>query len=422
MSHTVEILSVGTELLLGNIANTDAQTLSQGLRELGLNVYYHTVVGDNPQRAREAVAIAKKRADIIITTGGLGPTCDDLTKNVLAEAFGKKLVFDEPSAERIRSYFAKTKRPMTDNNLQQAMLPEGCTVLANDWGTAPGCAFQAEGVHVIMLPGPPSECRPMFQYRAKPYLQSLSEGVIASHTLKLFGIGESAMEAQLRDQMNAMSNPTLAPYAKEGECELRVTAKAPTDAEAQALLKPTVEQVKALFGSKVYGVDVSSLEEVVEGLLREKGMTIGVAESCTGGLMAKRLTDVAGASQVFLGGIVSYTNQVKAGMLHVPQHLLDQFGAVSPEVALAMAEGARKALGCDIALATTGVAGPDKDDWDNEVGTMFVAIATPDGTHVRPLKLGSRPVRARLRTQTAHHAFDLARRYLTGLPYEDGAV
>ena len=422
MSHTVEILSVGTELLLGNIANTDAQTLSQGLSELGLNVYYHTVVGDNPQRAREAVAIAKKRADIIITTGGLGPTCDDLTKNVLAEAFGKKLVFDEPSAERIRSYFAKTKRPMTDNNLQQAMLPEGCTVLANDWGTAPGCAFQAEGVHVIMLPGPPSECRPMFQYRAKPYLQSLSEGVIASHTLKLFGIGESAMEAQLRDQMNAMSNPTLAPYAKEGECELRVTAKAPTDAEAQALLKPTVEQVKALFGSKVYGVDVSSLEEVVEGLLREKGMTIGVAESCTGGLMAKRLTDVAGASQVFLGGIVSYTNQVKAGMLHVPQHLLDQFGAVSPEVALAMAEGARKALGCDIALATTGVAGPDKDDWDHEVGTMFVAIATPDGTHVRPLKLGSRPVRARLRTQTAHHAFDLARRYLTGLPYEDGAV
>ncbi len=422
MSHTVEILSVGTELLLGNIANTDAQTLSQGLSELGLNVYYHTVVGDNPQRAREAVAIAKKRADIIITTGGLGPTCDDLTKNVLAEAFGKKLVFDEPSAERIRSYFAKTKRPMTDNNLQQAMLPEGCTVLANDWGTAPGCAFQAEGVHVIMLPGPPSECRPMFQYRAKPYLQSLSEGVIASHTLKLFGIGESAMEAQLRDQMNAMSNPTLAPYAKEGECELRVTAKAPTDAEAQALLKPTVEQVKALFGSKVYGVDVSSLEEVVEGLLREKGMTIGVAESCTGGLMAKRLTDVAGASQVFLGGIVSYTNQVKAGMLHVPQHLLDQFGAVSPEVALAMAEGARKALGCDIALATTGVAGPDKDDWDNEVGTMFVAIATPEGTHVRPLKLGNRPVRARLRTQTAHHAFDLARRYLTGLPYEDGAV
>ena len=419
MSHTVEILSVGTELLLGNIANTDAQMLSQGLSELGLNVYYHTVVGDNPQRAREAVAIAKGRADIIITTGGLGPTCDDLTKNVLADAFGKKLVYDEDSAQRIKSYFTRVGRPMTENNLQQAMLPEGCTVLPNDWGTAPGCAFQADGVHVIMLPGPPSECRPMFRYRAVPYLQSLSEGVIASHTLKLFGIGESSMEAQLRDRMNAMSNPTLAPYAKEGECELRVTAKAPTDQQAQALLKPTVEELKALFGSKVYGVDVSSLEEVVEDLLKQKGLTVGVAESCTGGLMAKRLTDLPGASQVFRGGIVSYTNAVKAGVLGVPQALLDQFGAVSPQVAQAMAEGARRALGCDLALSSTGVAGPDKDDWGNEVGTMFVAIATPEGSYVRALNLGDRPVRARLRTQTAHHAFDLARRYLSSLPYED---
>lgn len=419
MSHTVEILSVGTELLLGNIANTDAQILSQGLSELGLNVYYHTVVGDNPQRARQAVAIAKERADIIITTGGLGPTCDDLTKNVLAEAFGKKLVFDEPSAQRIRSYFTRTGRPMTENNLQQAMLPEGCTILDNDWGTAPGCAFFADGVHVIMLPGPPSECRPMFQYRAKPYLLSLSEGVIASHTLKLFGIGESTMEAQLRDQMNTMSNPTLAPYAKEGECELRVTAKAPTDQEAQALLKPTVEEIKALFGAKVYGVDVSSLEEVVEQLLLEKGFTLGVAESCTGGLMAKRLTDVPGASKVFKGGIVSYTNEVKAGVLGVPQELLDQFGAVSSQVAQAMAEGARRVLGCDIALSSTGVAGPDKDDRGNEVGTMFVAIATPEGSYARTLALGNRPVRERLRIQTASHAFDLARRYLSGLPYSD---
>ena len=419
MSHSVEILSVGTELLLGNIANLDAQILSRGLSELGLNVFWHTVVGDNPQRAREAVAIAKQRADIIITTGGLGPTCDDLTKNVLAEAFGKKLVFDEGSAQRIRSYFTRTKRPMTENNLQQAMLPEGCTVLTNDWGTAPGCAFEAEGCHVIMLPGPPSECRPMFQYRAKPYLLSLSEGVIASHTLKLFGIGESAMEAQLREQMNTMHNPTLAPYAKEGECELRVTAKAADDAAAQALLLPTVEQIKALFGSKVYGVDVPSLEYVVLEGLKARGLTLGTAESCTGGLMAKRLTDIPGASQAFKGGIVSYTNEVKANVLGVPQHLLDQFGAVSQEVAIAMAQGAREALGCDIALSSTGVAGPDKDEWDNEVGTMFVAIATAEGCHVRPLKLGNRPVRERLRIQTASHAFDLARRYLAGLPYED---
>ena len=419
MSHTVEILSVGTELLLGNIANLDAQILSQGLSELGLNVYWHTVVGDNPQRAKEAVSLAKARADIIITTGGLGPTCDDLTKNVLAEAFGKKLVYDEGSAQRIKSYFQRTGRTMTENNLQQAMLPEGCTILENDWGTAPGCAFEAGGVHVIMLPGPPSECRPMFQYRAVPYLQQFSEGVIASHTLKLFGIGESQMEAQLREQMNTMQNPTLAPYAKEGECELRVTAKAATQEQAQALLLPTVEQVKALFGPLVYGVDVPSLEYVVLEGLKARRLTLGCAESCTGGLIAKRITDVPGASQVFKGGIVSYTNAVKANVLHVPEELLKQFGAVSAQVALAMARGARTALGCDLAVSSTGVAGPDKDDRGNDVGTAFVAIATPEGEYVRALHLGTRPMRERLRTQIAHHAFDLARRYLSGLSYED---
>ncbi len=419
MSHTVEILSVGTELLLGNIANLDAQILSQGLSALGLNVYWHTVVGDNPQRAKEAVSLAKARADIIITTGGLGPTCDDLTKNVLAEAFGKKLVYDEGSAQRIKNYFQRTGRTMTENNLQQAMLPEGCTILENDWGTAPGCAFEAGGVHVIMLPGPPSECRPMFQYRAVPYLQQFSEGVIASHTLKLFGIGESQMEAQLREQMNTMQNPTLAPYAKEGECELRVTAKAATQEQAQALLLPTVEQVKALFGPLVYGVDVPSLEYVVLEGLKARRLTLGCAESCTGGLIAKRITDVPGASQVFKGGIVSYTNAVKANVLHVPEELLKQFGAVSAQVALAMARGARTALGCDLAVSSTGVAGPDKDDRGNDVGTAFVAIATPEGEYVRALHLGTRPMRERLRTQIAHHAFDLARRYLSGLSYED---
>ena len=418
MSHTVEILSVGTELLLGNIANTDAQMISQGLSELGLNVYYHTVVGDNPRRVKDAVLLARKRADIIITTGGLGPTCDDLTKNALADAFGKTLVYDEASAQRIRTFFQRLGRTMTENNLQQAMLPEGCTILVNDWGTAPGCAFESDGVHVIMLPGPPSECRPMFYYRAVPYLQQFAEGVIASHTLKLFGIGESAMEAQLREQMNAMSNPTLAPYAKEGESELRVTAKAATNEEAQALLAPTVAQVKALFGDKVYGVDVSSLEEAVFLELKKQGLTMGAAESCTGGLIAKRMTDLAGSSQVFKGGIVSYTNEIKHALLGVPTELLEQYGAVSKEVALAMAEGARRVLNCDIAVSSTGVAGPDKDDRGNDIGTMFVAIATPDGSYVRSLTLSNRPMRQRLRTQTAHHAFDLARRYLTGLPYE----
>ena len=415
MSHTAELIAVGTELLLGNIANTDAQMLSQGLSTLGINVYYHTVVGDNPQRLKAAVELAKTRADLIITTGGLGPTCDDLTKNVLAECFGKKLVFDEESARRIRAYFARLHpdRPMTDNNLQQAMLPEGCTILSNDWGTAPGCAFEADGVRVIMLPGPPRECRAMFQYRAIPYLMALADGVIVSRTLKLFGIGESAMEARLRDEMQVMTNPTLAPYAKEGECELRITAKAADYHQAIALIAPVEAQLRGIFGDKVYGADIGSLEEGVLALLKGRKKTFGTAESCTGGLIAKRMTDLPGASEVFRGGVVSYASEVKEGVLGVPAGMLAQYGAVSEPVAKAMAEGARRVLGCDIAVSTTGVAGPDSDDRGNPVGLVYVAIATEQGAYVRQVRAGSG--RERIRTVAAHHAFDLVRRYLTGL-------
>ena len=413
MSHTVEILSVGTELLLGNIVNLDAQILSQGLSELGLNVYWHTVVGDNPQRAREAVAIAKERADIIITTGGLGPTCDDLTKNVLAEAFGKQLVFDQDSAQRIKSYFERTGRTMTENNLQQAMLPEGCTVLSNDWGTAPGCAFEAEGVRVVMLPGPPRECREMFTHRALPYLQNLADGTILSRSLRIFGMGESAVESLLRDRMNAMTNPTLAPYAKEGEVELRITAKAPVEAQARDLIAPVEAELRALLGDVVYGADVPSIQAVAFALLEAQGLTLGAAESCTGGLVAKCITDLPGASGVFKGGVVSYTNEVKHGVLGVPRELLDQFGAVSPQVAEAMARGARRVLGADLAVSTTGVAGPDPDDRGNPVGLVYVALAGPDFCHVRELHLGG--VRESIRIRAAGSAFDLVRRYLTGL-------
>ena len=238
MPHTAELIAVGTELLLGSIANTDAQMLSRELSALGIHVYYHTVVGDNPQRLRAAVELAHSRADLILTTGGLGPTCDDLTKTVLAQCFGKSLVYNAKAKERCRAFFRSIGREMTANNRQQFYLPEGATVFQNDWGTAPGCAFEADGVHVLMLPGPPRECAAMFRHRARPYLQSLSDGAILSRTLKLFGIGESGMEDQLRDKMNAMTNPTLAPYAKEGECELRITAKAPTEAAARALIAP----------------------------------------------------------------------------------------------------------------------------------------------------------------------------------------
>ncbi len=414
MSHTAELIAVGTELLLGNIANTDAQMISQGLSQLGINVYYHTVVGDNPQRVRQAVDIARGRADILITTGGLGPTCDDLTKVAVAQAFGKELVYHEPSAQRIRERFAARGTPVTENNFQQAMVPEGCTVLDNDWGTAPGVAFQADGTHVLMLPGPPRECAMMFRHRALPYLQQLADGVIASRTVKTFGIGESAAEALLRDLMNALHNPTLAPYAKPTGTELRITAHAPTREEALRLIAPVEEQVKAILGDKVIGVDVDSLEEVCFALLKDRGLTVGTAESCTGGLLAKLLTDLPGSSAVFRGGVVSYTNGVKAGLLGVPQDLLDRYGAVSPQVAEAMARGAKAALGCDIALSTTGVAGPDADDRGNPIGLVYLGLAWGDQCQVTEFHAG--PVeRERVRRQAAQTALDLLRRHLTGL-------
>lgn len=421
MAYTAELIAVGTELLLGNIANTDAQMISEGLSALGINVYYHTVVGDNPARLRSAVEIAKKRADIIITTGGLGPTCDDLTKQTLAESFGLPLDFDQASADRIAAFFQRLHpaRPMTENNLQQAMLPRGCTIFSNDWGTAPGCAFEAEGVRVLMLPGPPRECRAMFTHRALPYLRSLADGTIVSRTLKIFGMGESAVESLLRERMNAMTNPTLAPYAKEGEVELRITAKAPTDGEARALIAPVEAELRQLLGDLVYGVDIHSMEEAAFALMEAQGLTLGTAESCTGGLIAKRITDLPGASAVLKGGIVSYTNEVKHGVLGVPQELLDQYGAVSVEVARAMAQGARRVLGCDLAVSTTGVAGPDPDDRGNPVGLVYVALAGPDFCHVRTVHLGSG--RERVRNLAANHAFDLVRRYLSGLPSEEGA-
>lgn len=413
MSHTAELIAIGTELLLGNIANTDAQMISEGLSALGINVYYHTVVGDNPDRVRQAVEIARKRADILITTGGLGPTCDDLTKVALAEAFGKPLVFHEPSAQRIRDRFAAMERPLTENNFQQAMVPEGCTVLDNDWGTAPGVAFEADGTHVILLPGPPRECEMMFRHRAVPYLKTLSDGVIVSRTVKTFGIGESAAEALLRDLMNSLHNPTLAPYAKPTGTELRITAHADTEEEAYALIAPVEEQVKGILGDYAIGTDVGSIQEVCLALLKEQGLTLGTAESCTGGLIAKLITDLPGASAVLKGGVVSYTNEVKAGVLGVPQALLDEHGAVSAPVAEAMARGAKKVLGCDIALSATGVAGPDPDDRGNPVGLVYLGLAWEDQCLVQEFHAG-RGDRERIRRMAAGTALDMVRKHLTG--------
>ncbi len=417
MSHvyTAEILGVGTELLLGNIVNTNARDISVMLSELGINVYWHSVVGDNPQRLRQVVDIARERADIIITTGGLGPTCDDLTKQTLAACFGLELEFNQEAADRMRRHFAVLNKPMTDNNLQQAYLPVGCTVFQNLWGTAPGCAFKSGKNIVLMLPGPPRECNAMFRHCAMPYLRGLSDETIVSHNLRIFGLGESAVEFKLRELMNELTNPTLAPYAKEGECMLRVTAKAPTEAKAEAMMVPVIERVRGVIGDYIYGVDADSLEEAVFGLLKEKNVTFSVAESCTGGFMAKRITDLPGASGVFPGGVTVYSDMAKAALLGIDAELIAEKGAVSYEVAVEMACKVREKLGTDIGIGITGVAGPDTDG-RHEVGDVFISLADAQGVYCRMFTLGK--TRARVRLAAANNAFDLLRRRLSGLPME----
>lgn len=418
MAHTAEILAVGTELLLGGIANTNAQTISQSLSGLGINVFWHTVVGDNPGRLRHAVDIARSRADILITVGGLGPTYDDLTKETVCAAFGRKLTFHADIAEELRVLYKTVfHTPMPENNLRQAELPEGCTVFDNPVGTAPGCAFCEGGVHVLMLPGPPEECETMLRRHGEPYLRGLSAETILSRDILCFGMGESAVDQLLREKMSRMENPSLAPYAKPVEMRLRVTAKAKTAPEAEAMLTPVVDEVKALLGDVVYGVDVSSLEEVCKNLLQERGLSLATAESCTGGLIARRLTELPGVSAVYRGGVVSYWTSVKADVLGVPRATLDEFGAVSAPTARAMAEGVCAVTGAEIGLSVTGVAGPDPDERGNPVGLVYLGLHTPEGTFCRKLELGKRE-RGRIRALAANTALDMVRRYLSGLPLE----
>ena len=416
MSHTAEIIAVGTELLLGNIVNTNARDISQALSAVGVNVFWHTVVGDNPRRLKDALDVARKRADIIITTGGLGPTYDDLTKQTICEAFGKPLVLHQDILDGLKVFFEKNVHmKMPSNNVQQAELPEGCTVFDNPVGTAPGCAFEADGVHVLMLPGPPFEMLTMLKGHVVPYLRGFSSEVIVSHDIMTFGLGESPMEELMREKMSHMENPSLATYAKPSEVRLRATAKAASAEEAEAMLAPVVKDVTNFLGDYVYGVDVSSLEEVCFHLLKEKGLSFATAESCTGGRVAERITALPGASAVYRGGVVSYWTSVKADVLGVPADTLDAHGAVSEETARAMAEGARRITGADIAMSVTGVAGPDPDERGVPVGIVYIGLATPDGTFCRPLDLGKRR-RDRIQDLSSNHAFDVLRRYLTGLP------
>ena len=412
-SYDTEIISVGTELLLGHVTNTDARDISEMLSKIGINVKYHTVVGDNPERLRKCVETAKSRADIIITTGGLGPTCDDLTKQILAGAFGLRLVENKAEREGLYDYIRYGKK-FTDNNFTQAMLPEGCTVFHNNCGTAPGCGFEKDGKIVVMIPGPPKECNAMFRESALPYLHKLSEELIVSHSVRIFGLGESSVDDIFAEEMNRMTNPTMAPYAKECDCLLQITAKAKSVDEAEKMIAPVMEHVMQRLGDVVYGVDVECIEESVIKLLREKNMTFSAAESCTGGELAKRFTDMPGASAFFKGGVVTYTNEAKAKLLGIDPTLIEEKGAVSYEVAKAMAENVRALLGTDIGVGVTGLAGPDGDGV-HEVGTVFVSLAVEGETFVKELHMGAMRTRSFIRRMAGNHIYDMMRRWLSGI-------
>lgn len=405
-----ELISVGTEILLGDILNTDAQFLSIELARLGISVIHQSTVGDNRERLLAQLKEAADRSDIIILSGGLGPTPDDLTKEVCCEFFGKKMFLHEPTVEKIKTYFSTKGMKMAQNNLKQAMLPKDCVIFPNDNGTAPGMAIEKDGVHILVLPGPPRELKPMFRNCAVPYLMQFSDRIIVSHNIRTFGIGESLMAERVNDLFDA-ENPTVAPYAKDGEALLRVTAMARTKEEAENLCEPVINEIKSRLDGFVYGVDYTCIEEAVIEKLKEKHMKVATAESCTGGLIAKRITDVPGASEVFDCGIISYANEIKHRVLGVSEDDLNKYGAVSEPVARQMAQGALKVSGADIAVSVTGIAGPDSDSTKKPVGLVYIGLADRDNVWIRELRT-SRKDRSYNRYVSASNALNMIRLYI----------
>lgn len=421
LARSVESIAVGTELLLGQISNTNGQHLARVLAAHGALHYHEQTVGDNRGRLVAALRLALGRSDMVVTIGGLGPTQDDLTKEAVAEVFGRGLVVDEPSWERIVARFRGRGRP-TPNNRRQAEIPEGATPVPNAHGTAPGVLLEADYEHsprvVVCLPGPPNEFVPMVNTFLADYLERWAAGpdgqrtVLRSLSLRIAGMGESQVEHELRDLIGTAENPTIATYAKPGEVEVRLTCRAGSPAEAQGLLTPVEAAVRARLGRWIYGQDDDSLGTAVIRELAQHGLTLAVAESCTGGLLSQRLTEGSGASAAFLCGAVTYAESAKQALLDVPAELLAAYGAVSTEVASAMADGARRRSGASLGVGVTGIAGPGGGDEHTPVGTVFVALATPDGTFCRRLALGGD--RAIIRWRATQEALVNVRRYLLG--------
>ncbi len=387
--NCAEILCVGTEILIGDIVNTNAAYISKRLAALGVNQYHQGVVGDNPQRLKNFLKEALDRADLVILTGGLGPTYDDLTKETVAEIMGKKMALHQESYERLKEFFVQRNIEMTENNVKQAYMPEECMVLQNDWGTAPGAIIEnkEENKAAIILPGPPREMKPMFEKYVVPYIESLSDSVFTSKNVNIFGMGESKVESILIDLMQNSTNPTVAPYAADGEVRLRVTAKTAEKEEGEKLCSEMIEKLmQTEVGKYIYGVD-TTVEEALVKKLAEKNKKIAVAESCTGGLVTGKITSVSGSSAVLDGSVVSYANEIKASLLNVEKNVLDTFGAVSEQCALQMADGVRKLMNADIGISITGIAGPTGGTPEKPVGTVYIAVSTEEGSECQMLTL-----------------------------------
>lgn len=410
-----EYIAVGTEILLGQILNTNAKFISEKLAELGIDMYYQTVVGDNADRLTHAIKDALERADIVITTGGLGPTNDDITKEVAAQTLGLPLELDEESLERIKIRFHHIHREFhLDIQQKQAYMPQGCIILQNNNGTAPGCIIEKGGKIVVILPGPPKEMQPMFLESVKPYFEKFSTDMLYSRVVRIFGMGEAQVEEIFGERMREAKNPTIAPYAKEGETTLRVTAKCRIQEEGKKLVEEEMEKISARLGDVVYSTEDDTLPQKVVKLLKESHKTLALAESCTGGLVAKSITDIPGASTVFCEGYVTYSNEVKSKILGVSEDTLAQYGAVSEPTAREMAQGLLARSGADIAVSLTGIAGPDGGTDEKPVGLVYVGVSTPENTHVTKLNLYGN--REKVRYLAMLNACDLVRRTLLQLP------
>lgn len=405
-----ELICVGTELLMGQVLNTNAHFIAKELAPSGIDMYHQIVVGDNPKRLTEAIETALSRADVVLLSGGLGPTDDDLTKETVAKVMGKELILYEDEWKKIVSYFESKGRTVAPNNKKQAMFPADAIILENPKGTAPGCIMEADGKAAILMPGPPRELQPMFANLVLPRLLEKAGHRLYSRELRIFGMGESDVTYRLDDLIKHQTNPTIAPYAKTGEVTLRVTARCKDDAEGEALVAPMIETIRATLGDVVYDTNGRELAEVCHHALIEAGKTLAVSESCTGGRLADAFINYPGSSAYFIECDVTYSNDAKMRRLGVRKETLDTVGAVSEECAREMAEGTRKAAGTDFALSTTGYAGPDGGEPDKPVGTVFIALASADGTTVKRLNLfGDRD---RIRHSAMLNALDLLRRKL----------